>query len=414
MTSTTTAAPAEERQAAGGPQHPSRITGADGLRALAALGVMLSHIFQRLGMDGQPEWLSVLQGVMMKGAYGVSIFFVLSGMLLSMPFWRSYLTGAPMPRIGHYARRRAARIVPGYWASLVVSFALVFALFPDAPHAVRRFVAGLTFTSGFHYTTFFPTETNGPLWSISFEVFSYVLMPLAMWGLFALGRRGFRFSAWYWAGVFIAVIALNQVIITVFQTGEDGKGWQYGNVGGAKEWMPYYNPVGFFGHFCLGIVAAGFIVWWQLRDGRRLRRFDVMAGAGLLLIIAMVLLTMFPFEPQYMFNFQRAPYLFPYLAAATALTLVGLSHSRTLWRAVDNRFFRWTATISFGIYIWHYLVLHLVSYLTFGEFEYSGVQNPVRFLWIALTVLVISYAVAALSWKFIEQPVLTSRWARKP
>lgn len=404
--------PADQAPGLGHKARIDRITGADGVRALAAIGVLLSHVFQRLGMQGQPAWLEFTQGFMMKGAYGVSLFFVLSGMLLSVPFWKAYLTDAPMPRIGHYARRRFARIAPGYWASMVVSFCVALLIFPDAPHAVRRFIAGMTFTSGFHYSTFFPTESNGPLWSISFEVFSYLLMPLAMWGLFALGRRGFRFSAWYWAGAFVVVIALNQVIITIFQTGNDGKGWQFGNVGGAKEWMPFYNPVGFFGHFCIGIVTAGFIVWWQLRDGRRLRRFDVLAGVSGLLALAMVALTAFPYEPQYMGNFQNAPYLFPYLAVAIGALLVGLSHSTFLWRIVDNRFFRWTAMISFGLYIWHYLVLHLISYLTNGEFEYGGVHNPVRFAWIALATVVIAFALAAISWRFIERPVLESKWAR--
>jgi len=399
----------------GGPQHPSRITGADGMRALAALGVVFSHLFQRLGVQGQPEWLSFTHAVMLKGAFGVSIFFVLSGLLLSVPFWRAYLTGAPRPGIRHYARRRAARIVPGYWASLVVSFGVGLLIFPDAPQVVWRLIAGLTFTSGFHWMTFFPTESNGPLWSISFEVFSYVLMPLAMIAMFALGRRGYRFSVWFWIGVFALVIVLNQVVITVFQTDALGKGWQYGPTGGAKEWMPYYNPVGFFAHFCVGVIAAGVIVWWQVRDGRRLLRFDVIAAVGWLLLAGVVVyaaLTQTP-EPEFMGNFQNQPYLFPMLAVAAAVALVGMAHSRLVGRLFDNRFFRYTATVSFGIYIWHYLLLHLMVYLTGDEFVYGNVHDPVRFAWMSATVLVLAYAVATLSWRFIEKPVLNSKWANR-
>lgn len=402
-------------QDAGGAQHPSRITGADGMRALAALGVVFSHLFQRLSMGDQPDWLWFIQAVMMKGAFGVAIFFVLSGMLLSLPFWRAYLTGAPRPGIGHYARRRAARIIPGYWASLLVSFGVGLLLFPDAPKALWRLIAGFTFTSGFHWMTFFPTETNGPLWSISLEVFSYILMPLAMIGMFALGRRGFRFSVWFWVGVFALVIVANQVVITVFQTGNVGKGWQYGITGGGKEWMPYFNPVGFFAHFCVGVMAAGVIVWWQLRDGRRLWRFDVIALAGGLLLVGMVVYVSLahPLEPKFMGNFQNQPYLFPMLAMAAAVALVGMAHSRVVGRLLDNRFFKYTATVSFGIYIWHYLLLYLMVYLTNGEFVYGYVHNPVRFMWMSLTVLVLAYAVATLSWKFIEKPALDSQWANR-
>lgn len=399
----------------GGPQHPSRLSGADGMRAIAALAVVFSHLFQRLGQIGLPEWLSFIQAVMVKGSFGVSIFFVLSGLLLSVPFWRAYLTGAPRPGIGHYARRRAARIVPGYWASLLVSFAVGLLIFPAAPEAVWRLIAGLTFTSGFHWMTFFPTESNGPLWSISFEVVSYVLMPLAMIAMFALGRRGYRFSAWFWVGVFALVLVLNQVVITVFQTDALGKGWQYGVTGGAKEWIPFYNPVGFFAHFCIGVIAAGVIVWWQVRGGRRLLRFDVIALVGGLSSIGLIVYVAMtgPLEPEFMGNFQNQPYLFPMFAAAVAVALVGMAHSRLLGRLLDNRFFRYTATISFGIYIWHYLLLHLMVYLTDGEFVYGNVHDPVRFAWLSATVLVLTYAVATLSWRFIEKPVLTSRWANR-
>ena len=96
-----------------GPSDGARVRGADGVRAFAALWVVGSHLFQRLRLEPQEPWLQDVQLVMMKGAFGVSAFFVLSGMLLSLPFWRAYLTGRPYPSLRHYARRRFARIAPG-------------------------------------------------------------------------------------------------------------------------------------------------------------------------------------------------------------------------------------------------------------------------------------------------------------
>ena len=98
-------------------------------------------------------------------------------------------------------------------------------------------------------------------------------------------------------------------------------------------------------------------------------------------------------------------------AAAIAVALVGLAGSKVLARIVDNPFARFTAKISFGIYIWHYLILHLVSYLTDGQFEYYGILNPVKHLWLSIAVLLMSYCVAIASWHLIERPVLQSRWA---
>jgi peptidoglycan/LPS O-acetylase OafA/YrhL len=52
-------------------------------------------------------------------------------------------------------------------------------------------------------------------------------------------------------------------------------------------------------------------------------------------------------------------------------------------------------------------------YLTDGEFVYSGVQNPARFAWMSGTVLVLAYAVATVSWRLLEKPVLKSKWANR-
>lgn len=390
-----------------------RLSGADGVRAVAALWVVLYHLFQRLSLPDQAPWLQDLQLVIMKGSFGVSIFFVLSGMLLSLPFWRAYLTGRTYPRLGHYVRRRVARIVPGFYASLALSFVVGLVLFPDAGYQVVRLISGFTFTSGFHWVTFFPSEANGPLWSIGFEVISYVLMPLAMWGLFALRRRG-GIALGYWAGVFGLVIAVNQWIVTTFVPSEVGRGWQYGNLGGAKEWMPSYNPVGFFGHFALGIVAAALIAVWQVRrHGERRWGFDALAAAATSGAVALVWFFRDPPEPLYRPNFQGQPYLFPAFAGLVALALVGLAHSRLLGRLADNPFARYTAKVSFGIYIWHYLVLHLFSRMTDGEFEYFGITDPWRHLALSLGVLAVTYAVASASWFWLERPALRSRWANR-
>ena len=421
MSSTTIEEPAAEPELESGAPDGSqrkdhRIPGADGLRAAAALGVVASHLFQRLSMGDHGEVISAIQGMAMKGAYGVSIFFVLSGTLLSYPFWTAYLTGEKMPSLRHYAKRRAARIIPGFYVALTVSFLAVLAWFPDTLHPLFRYLAGLSFLPGWHWLTFFPAESNGPLWSISLEVMSYIFMPIAMLGLFLLGRKReggrARIGAGYWVAVLLIVVLINQWIITTFIPSDEGKGWQYGDVGGAKTWMPYYNPVGFFAHFAFGIAAAGFIAWIRFRGLRRHWGFDLLGLAGILGLVALVWTHRNPLEPEFMGNFQNQPYLWPWLAGSAAVVLIGASHSRWLGRAMDNRFARYTATVSFGIYVWHYLMLGLVEHLTNGEFTYGNVHDLGRFAMMCFTVLVMSYAIASASWFWMEKKVLSSRWAR--
>jgi peptidoglycan/LPS O-acetylase OafA/YrhL len=98
------------------------ISGADGVRALGCLMVVFSHLFQRLSLPDQTPRVQNIQLFFLKGSFGVSVFFVLSGMLLSYPFWKRYLAGQAFPSIGEYIRRCAIRIMPGFYASSLVSF----------------------------------------------------------------------------------------------------------------------------------------------------------------------------------------------------------------------------------------------------------------------------------------------------
>jgi len=410
---TTATAPAD----APSQRERSRISGADGVRALAALGVMFHHLFQKLQAGTQSPWLQDVHGMIIKGAAGVSVFFVLSGMLLSYPFWRAYFEKRPHPSIRHYVARRAARIVPGFYVALAVSFWVSSVIAANrgghVSYGLRRLIAGATFTSEFHWITFFPDDHNGPLWSIGFEVFCYVLLPLFMLALFALKRRGRRIAWGYWVGVFAFILLVNQWVTHTFVPDDYGRGWQYGVLGGAKLWMPDYNPVGFFGHFTLGIFAAGFIAMWKVfHDGRHHWVFDVVAGAAAAGIVALVWFKRYPVEMDNTLSFQSQPYFFPLLAGLAAILLCGLAYSRMLGNAFDNPFFRYTAKVSFGLYIWHYLVILWVGRALEPDFlSYGGVTDPWRLLEIGSFVLIVSYGVATLSWHLIERPFLEGRFS---
>ncbi|MFB4306126.1 acyltransferase family protein [Actinomadura sp. GTD37] len=92
----------------------------DGLRAVAALAVLVFHVASAAGSitnpDG-PRWL--FNG----GQIGVPIFFALSGLLLYRPWAAAVLDGRAAPRTVEYLRKRVFRILPAYWAVIVVYMA---------------------------------------------------------------------------------------------------------------------------------------------------------------------------------------------------------------------------------------------------------------------------------------------------
>jgi peptidoglycan/LPS O-acetylase OafA/YrhL len=378
----------------------------DGVRAIACLLVVLHHITQRLGAHAESSLLEGIKEMLSISApAGVSVFFVLSGTLLSYPFWRNYVNGEKLPGLKNYWLRRAARIMPAFYAALTASMLLETLFVPDIPSKLLRYMTALTFTSGFHYTTFFPTITNGPLWSISFEVFSYFLLPIFMIGLFKLGKaRKFGFGISYWLAVLAFIFAANSLILTYLQPDDFERGWQYGGLGGAKYWMPNYNPVGFFAHYIMGIFAAGFIVLFEKNKLLReklaaINLFDILSAVGLVCFAA-ILWTQRT-APDFSFSLQHQPYYYPALAFSMAMVVATAPYSKWIGRLLDNPFSRYTAKISFGLYVWHYFVLSF-----FHPQIPFGITNVGQWFTVGCAVIVISYIVASLSWYYLEKPIL--------
>ena len=177
-------APVEEEAA---PPRPARNGDIEGLRAIAALMVVMTHVaVNSTGNRGTwGLWWSRMDA-------GVTVFFVISGYLLYRPFARALLHDRARPGFRRYARHRILRIVPAYWVVVLVSFLLAPAVSGAAAAAeakpdlwtIFRFV---TFTQ-----VYWKDSLSGPFpqaWSLATELCFYLFLPLFAW---ALARRPAR------------------------------------------------------------------------------------------------------------------------------------------------------------------------------------------------------------------------------
>jgi peptidoglycan/LPS O-acetylase OafA/YrhL len=155
---------------------PLRLAGLDGVRGLAALFVVVNHVFLRAfpgyPVDRAPFWA----GWFIYGRFAVVVFIVLSGFSLALSPARR---GWRLDGISRFARRRAWRILPAYWAalafSLVVAWLVVAPPGEPAPDAKSVGVNGLLVQN-----LVGAPSPNRSFWSIAVEAQLYILFPVLL------------------------------------------------------------------------------------------------------------------------------------------------------------------------------------------------------------------------------------------
>src|SRR4051794_34410196 len=152
----------------------------DGLRAIAALSVVVTHTSFLTGANGYTPF----GGFYARMDIGVAIFFLISGFLLYRPFAAAHLDERPGPAVRPFFRRRALRIFPAYWVALTVVL-----LVSDGPNAQHTDPGSLLrYYSLLHIYS--PEHVLGPIsqaWSLGTELSFYLFLPL--YAAF-LARRG--------------------------------------------------------------------------------------------------------------------------------------------------------------------------------------------------------------------------------
>src|SRR5882724_10656327 len=139
----------------------------DGLRAIAALMVVFYHCGVELRL---PPFV-------IPGYSGVHLFFVLSGYLISRPFWARLVSGQPLPSWRKYGARRFVRIYPTYFVALVVFIAMRFAGHLHTPTFADVLLHALLVFNWGDAAQFF--VINIAMWTLAIEAQFYVILPIA-------------------------------------------------------------------------------------------------------------------------------------------------------------------------------------------------------------------------------------------
>ncbi len=364
---------------------PPAVPALDGVRGLAALMVVLTHVGFQTGEVERGAHGAVLA----RFDFGVALFFVLSGFLLYRPWVAAAAVNRPGPGVRSYLRRRAVRILPAYWLVLVVVM-----LWPARSTLTVSGAASNIALAQVYTGRLLPDFTQ--TWSLCTEVAFYLVLPLVAGTLARHRRRRATWAvlltvavgAWVWTG-----LAAGGVLPTR-----------------AAAWLPGHADW-FVAGLLLATLADDAHRRPEGRAGRLWRDFSRAPGALLAVAAGVAVLATTPLAgPRTLAVTTSGAAVAKEVLYAVVATLVVLAAlvagSRTpTARLLGSLPARWCGRVSYSVFLWHLLVLDAVR---------SILDVPLfggHALTVGLATVGGSLAIAGLSWHLFELPLL-ERWSR--
>ena len=348
----------------------ARLPELDGLRAISVLLVITVHMHDRIW-----SWLN--------GWQGVTIFFVLSGYLITTLALREESRTGSVNLRAFYIRR-AMRLFPLYYLVLGIYCVLIFGLALN-PEKQPMLEGALPFYLSYLQEVPYVYGVNGERanlpfyqsWSLGIEEKFYLVWPPVMFALLARARR-FRI---------VAAVAL----VMIFAAIPGVRGW------GALL-HPYY-------HILIGCLLA-----LLLHDSRRLAQFAKPLSSGAVRVGIVVAFLALHFAQPHLHASTAHVTGLAYTLIVAALVALIVVHGGLLRKLLQLRVLAFLGTLSYGIYLVHVLALNVAE-----RVFHPGSGRWIVSLSALLSACAISIVVAYVLHVTIEQRLidLGRRWSQR-
>lgn len=369
------------------------ISGLDGLRFFAALSVFGVHYNQIMRLDYDIGPFDLYR-FLANGNHGVAFFFVLSGFLLSLPFFNTILFGEPLPRYKFYLMKRAARIIPAYYVALLFFF--VFNGYWSVEGAFHDILLHFTFL--FNCVEFSIFSMNPPFWSLAVEAQFYLLLP----AFFILFRQKSALKS----VLGVSITCILSYMIQVYFTKSLTKTIPWPFIPELSWLRPYgavlnHSIVANLPVFSVGIMGG--YVFVRLKKICVAPKKSVVSLCELLfwLVFSAVVITLGTGH-EATFQVPYGQYGFPFIPVLMIFVILLLPYTYFAKNCLEWYPIRKLGIISYGIYIYHYPVLNSVD-MFMSKIGVDVTIHPVLF---AIGGFLLTILAASVSYKIIETPAI--------
>lgn len=348
------------------------IASLDGLRTLAILLVIWIHTSEFAEGTGLYVGSNLVRYLADFGFSGVFLFFVLSGFLLFLPYARALLDNRPWPSVRQFYMRRALRILPLYWLSLILLLARLYPSLVQPKNAGALFFGTLLLQDMRVDAFNVIGGIDGPFWTLAVEWQFYLLLP---WIALALAKlAGKRTTRGFWLRLMGGLVALiivglgiRWLAATMYYAGEQPID-EPGILGFAMKLL--YGVKGkYLEVFALGMAASVLyilVVEYKALPERRRKPLGLLA----LLLSICGLVVCFLWAVQ----IQRLPF-----TAATVSWWIFMPPAGEPWQILGE----WTLGICFALLLIAVLLgaPGLQRLFAFGPLRYIGIISYSLYVW---------------------------------
>jgi peptidoglycan/LPS O-acetylase OafA/YrhL len=370
----------------------------DGVRGLAALGIVLVHVALAVGANvgtGYGDYVIRLEVVL-------TFFFVTSGFVLYRPYVAGRLGVGRAPRLSSYARNRFLRIVPAYWLAMT-ALALTIGL------------GGFWTDHTWSYYLFLQEIDRGwafggilPAWSLTVEVAFYIVLPLIAWLMVRRSRGRTRGQILRNEGVLIATLVLIGLGYRIWL--ESSHGYDPGS--NLWAFLPAQIDAIALG-MGLAVLSAAYASGVR-KPGlvRLIERRPIVAwlfAAAVFLFAAKANgFTGDYGKPVSTFQWVLQHELYGLIAIGFVLPAVFGDHRSGLPRRVlGSRPVMWFGTISYGVFLYHDNIAYELK-----DSSLAKLWDFAPMLGLTVATLIVSTACAAASYYLVERPLLRLKRTR--